>query len=117
MIFIPSQFVVPFFIILGVVILVCGIMMIISKFGTKHESAHVRAVTKSQEQIKMMAKGTMQNIIIFETLDTGKKLKMVLPQGAYDTVLEGETGLLEYAAIRGIPTYFKSFTKSNENEN
>ena len=115
MIFIPSQLVISFFILLGVVILFCGVMMIINKFGTTQERANVRVVRKSQEQIKMMAKGTMQNIAIFEILDNAKEIKMVLPQGVYETVVEGETGLLEYSAIRGKPTYFKTFT-SNGNE-
>jgi len=110
MIIIPSQLFVPFLIVIGVVVLICGIMMIVTKRGSTHERVHVRAKAKMQEQIKLMAKGTMQNVTIFEALDTAKEIKMVLPPGVYETVREGETGLLEYTAVMGKPTYFKAFT-------
>jgi len=110
MIIIPSQLIVPFFILMGVVILVCVIIMIINKRGSTHERTHVRVVAKTQEQIKGMAKGTMRNVTIFEILDTAKEIKMVVPPGINEIVLEGETGFLEYTAIRGKPAYFKGFT-------
>ena len=109
MIIIPSQFIIPFFILMGAIILVCAIIMIVNKRGSTHERNHVRVIAKSQEQIKGMAKGTMRNITIFETLDTAKEIKMVLPPGIHETVIEGETGQLEYTAIRGNPAFFKGF--------
>jgi len=110
MIIIPSQFVVPFFIIMGVVILVCGIKLFIDKRNSTHESVRARVVTKTQVQIKGMAKGTTRNITTFEVLDTGTEIKLTLPPGYHEHLHEDDTGLLEYTAIKGKPAFFKSFT-------
>jgi len=109
MIIIPSQFVIPFFILMGAVIVVCGIILLINKRGSTQERTRVRVIAKTQEQIKGMAKGTMRNVTTFETLDTGQEIKLTLPPGVHETVFEGETGLLDYTAIRGKPAFFTRF--------
>ena len=91
--------------------------MIINKRGSTHERTRVRVVAKSQEQIKLMAKGTMRDITIFETLDNSKEIKLTLPPGIHEMVLEGETGLLEFTAIRGNPAFFKGFTSDGNANN
>jgi len=110
MIFIPSQFVIPFFAIMGAIILFCAIKMLLDKRNTTHESIRVVVKGKAEEQIWGMAKGTMRTVTIFEAVDTGMEIKLVLPPGYHEHLHEDDTGLLEYSAIKGDPAFFKVFT-------
>ena len=107
MIFIPSQFLIPFFVIMGLGMLVCGFIWFRESRGSKPASSHVKVMSKGHKHNKMMQMDF--DVFTFQHLSDGTEFEMSLVAGRNPEIVVGETGTLEYVAVRGKPKYFTRF--------
>jgi len=111
MIFIPSQFIIPFFVLMGAIILVCLIIMIVQKRKSSQEKSLVRVVSKRDEQIRGMAKGTTRNVTTFQRIDSGEEFDFTIPPGIHEFINPGDECLLYYTALKGKPAWFRAISR------
>jgi len=114
MIFIPSQLIVPFFVIMGLVIVVAGFLWFRESRNSEPTSSRVKVVSKGHEHNKTMKMDF--DVFTFQHLSDGTEFQMSLGAGRHPEIAVGVIGTLEYVAVKGKPKYFGQFIPEAEVE-
>ena len=104
---IPSQFVIPFFVISGFIILtVAGLWFRESRKSTPTVS-RVKVVSKRHKYDKITKMDF--DVFTFRHLSDGIEFEMSLREGYNPEIEVGIIGTLEYVAVKDKPKYFGKF--------
>ena len=107
MVLIPSHFIIPFFVILGLVILVSGAMWFRESRNSTRTKSRVKVVSKTHKHNK--AAKMDFDVFTFQHLSDGIEFEMSLLAGRDPEIEVGVIGTLEYTAVKGKPKYFGRF--------
>jgi hypothetical protein len=112
MILIPSQFFIPFLILMVIAFLVTGAFWIREKRSSKPTSSRVKVISKGHEHVKLSKMDF--DVFTFQHLSDGEEFEMSLLAGRSPEITVGRIGTLEYVAVKGKPKYFGQFIPETE---